>query len=188
MATHDIFSVCTRAQELSRNLFTQAAGKEVARAKAMITKWNNLGNTKRLKDAIALHTKLIKAFEASDWQTMKSSCPDFNPYSREIADDSMVWAMLTQVVDLASPVGPSVPRKMQSNAVSARHSAATSSRDVPTVSPRRARGQRRHERLPDRQHHRGTDMDSIQDYSKRKKYRASPHSSNPNRRHSMGEY
>eukprot|EP01044_Picomonas_judraskeda_P010609 COSAG03_NODE_1378_length_4208_cov_6.583110_1_plen_1096_part_01 len=66
-------TVCTRAQELSRNLFTQAAAKEVSRAKALITKWNSIGNTKRLREAVALHTKLIKAFEASDWQTMQSS-------------------------------------------------------------------------------------------------------------------
>ena len=51
--------VCTRSQELSRELYTQAAAKEVARAKALITKWNSLGNTRRLKEAVALHTKLI---------------------------------------------------------------------------------------------------------------------------------
>ena len=186
--TPDRVSVCTRAQELSRNLFTQAAGKEVARAKAMITKWNNLGNRKRLKDAISLHTKLIKAFEASDWQTMERSCPDFNPYSREIADDSTVWAMLTQVVDLASAVDASVPRKTHPSPISARHSAAPSSGCVATSSPRLAKGQRRHERLPDSQYIRGNDMNSLHNSSKRTQYRASPRSSNPTRRHTIWEY
>ena len=63
----DATKVLARVEDLSQELYTQSAAREVAKAKTMITKWNNQNDRKRLKDAVDLHGKLFKAADDSDW-------------------------------------------------------------------------------------------------------------------------